>query len=72
MTKFDQNLYAASFEALIERGAPSEKAKAASLVVAKDDGAKPNFGRTAEDQQAVNEVLEYLQREPNNAQQHSP
>ncbi|MBL1199888.1 MAG: hypothetical protein FWK04_12570 [Nostoc sp. GBBB01] len=63
MTKFNQNLYAASFEALIERGAPPDKAEAASLVVAKDDGTKDNFGRTAEDQQAVNDILEYLQEE---------
>ncbi|MFN6565438.1 MAG: hypothetical protein RMY28_037335 [Nostoc sp. ChiSLP01] len=71
MTKFDQNLYVASREALIERGAPWEKAEAASQVVAKDDGAEPNFGRTAQDQQAVDDILEYLQGEPN-AQQHSP
>lgn len=63
MTKFDQNLFFASFEALIKRGAPWEKADAASLVVAKDDGTQPNLGRTAEDQQAVNDVLEYLQEE---------
>lgn len=68
---FNQDLYAASREALIERGAPWEKAEAASLVVAKDDGTKPNFGRTPQDQQAVDDILEYLQGEPN-AQQHSP
>lgn len=65
MTEFNQNLYVASREALIENGVPWEKAEAASRVVAKDDGNKPNFGRTAEDQQAVADILEYLQGEPN-------
>ncbi|MBD2415865.1 hypothetical protein FACHB389_29355 [Nostoc calcicola FACHB-389] len=71
MTNFNQNLYIASREVLIEHGVPWEKAEAASLVVAKDDGTKPNFGRTAEDQQAVNDILEYLQQE-DNEQAHSP
>lgn len=71
MTNFNQDLYVASREALIESGAPWEKAEAASLVVAKDDAEKENFGRSAEDQQAVDEILEYLQGKPD-AQQHSP
>ncbi|MBD2519700.1 hypothetical protein H6G93_33025 [Nostoc sp. FACHB-973] len=71
MTNFNQNLYIASREVLIERGAPWEKAEAASLVVAKDDGEKPNFGRTPQDQQAVNDILEYLQGE-DDEQQPSP
>ncbi|MGF1987878.1 MAG: hypothetical protein RMY62_008445 [Nostoc sp. ZfuVER08] len=63
MSNFNWNLYAASFEALIERGAPPEKAEAASQVIGRDDGTKDNFGRTAEDQRAVNDILEYLQEE---------
>ncbi|MBD2519943.1 hypothetical protein H6G93_34380 [Nostoc sp. FACHB-973] len=71
MTKFNQNLYIASREVLIKHGVPWEKAEAASLVVAKDDGTKDNFGRTPQDQQAVDDILEYLQRE-DDAQQPSP
>ncbi len=68
MAKFNQDLYIASREALIEHGVPLEKAEAASLVVAKDEPGKPNLGRTPQDQQAVDEILGYLQGE-NNAQQ---
>jgi hypothetical protein len=54
---FNQSLYAASREALIENGVPVEIAEAASVVVAKDDVGQPNLGRSPEDQLVVNQAM---------------
>lgn len=54
---FNQSLYVASREALIDNGVPWEIAEAASVVVAKDDASLPDLGRTASDQQAVNDAM---------------
>lgn len=56
----DQQLYQASLEALISHGVPQDIAEKASAVVAQDTPGLPNFGRTPEDQQAVNEAMTFL------------
>lgn len=56
----DQNLYQASLKALTSHGVPEDIAEKASAVVAKDEAGLPNFGRTAEDQRAVNEAMAHL------------
>lgn len=57
---FNQELYAASREALIDNGVPWEIAEKASEVVAKDEPGQENLGRSPEDQQAVNAAVTYL------------
>jgi hypothetical protein len=56
----NESLYQASVAALTANGVPQQVAEKASVVVAKDDPAKPNLGRTTQDQQAVNEAMTYL------------
>ncbi|WP_414546083.1 hypothetical protein [Nostoc sp. CCY0012] len=55
----NENLYQASLKALTEAGVPEEVATKASQVVANDDAKLPKLGRTAEDQQAVDEALKH-------------
>lgn len=45
---------------LTDGGVPQEVAEQASEVVAKDDPTAENLGRTAEDQEKVNEALDYI------------
>jgi hypothetical protein len=54
---FKENLYRASLTALVNEGVPVDIAVKASEVVAKDDTEKPNLGRNAEDQEAVNAAM---------------
>ncbi|MDZ8056547.1 MAG: hypothetical protein RMX63_34550 [Aulosira sp. ZfuCHP01] len=56
----NNQLYQASLAALTENGVPQDIAEKASAVVAKDEPGLPNLGRTAEDQQAVNEAIALL------------
>ena len=58
--KFNQRLYEASLKALKDNGVPWEIADPASAVGARDDGSKPNFGRTPQDQEVVHEAVRYL------------
>ena len=57
---FNQELYQASLKALTDNGVPIEIAVPASSVVARDDGSKPDFGRTPQDQEVVKEAVTYL------------
>lgn len=59
MTKFNENLYNSSLKALTEANVPIEIAVAASKVVAKDEAGLPDLGRTAQDQQDVQEAMRY-------------
>ncbi|MBD2344183.1 hypothetical protein [Anabaena subtropica] len=58
----NNNLYQASLKALTEAGVPQDVAAKASEVVAKDDPCKENLGRTTQDQQAVNEAMDWYRR----------
>ncbi len=60
----NENLYQASLKALTEAGVPEDVAAKASLVVAKDDPLQVNLGRTAQDQQAVNEAMDRYRGKP--------
>ncbi|WP_375471002.1 hypothetical protein [uncultured Nostoc sp.] len=62
MSKFNQNLYNASLEALLSANVPQEIAQAASKIVASDDNNKENFGRSAQDQQVINEAMQYFHK----------
>lgn len=59
MTKFNQDLYYASIDALVENGVPKDVAERASEVVATDDPKAPGLGRTDEDRQAIAEAMKH-------------
>ena len=54
---FDQSLYEASYKALTENSVPVNTADRASQVIASDDPDQENFGRSALDQQNVNDAM---------------
>lgn len=54
---FDNSLYEASYQALIENGVPVSTAQKASEVVASDNAALINFGRSASDQKNVDDAM---------------
>ena len=51
--RFDTGLYEGARQAFLDAGAPEIVAEKAAEVVAKDDPNLENFGRTTEDQDAV-------------------
>jgi hypothetical protein len=60
MAEFNQAIYKSSLDALLTANVPEDIALEASKIVASDDGSKPDFGRTAQDQEVVKKVVEYL------------
>lgn len=54
---FDERLYKASLKALTDAGVPQELAERASVVVASDTPGQLNFGRSALDQEVVNQAM---------------
>ncbi|PHJ60245.1 hypothetical protein VF14_11590 [Nostoc linckia z18] len=59
MPKFNERIYNASLDALLSANVPKEIAEKTSEIVASDDGDLPNFGRSAEDQEIVNEAMRH-------------
>lgn len=51
--RFDTGLYEGALQAFLDAGAPENVAENAARVVAKDEPGLENFGRTTEDQDAV-------------------
>lgn len=60
MPEFNQRIYETSLDVLLTANVPREIAETASKVVASDDASQPNLGRTADDQEVVNQVVEHL------------
>lgn len=56
----NEQLYQASVEALINYGVPNDLIGTVSAIIAKDNPELPNLGRTEQEQQAINQVLPYL------------
>ncbi|MEM9925111.1 MAG: hypothetical protein AAF915_15395 [Cyanobacteria bacterium P01_D01_bin.50] len=56
---FNQSLYDASVRALTDNGVPEDLAEKASQVIASDDPTQENLGRSASDQEAVNEAMNH-------------
>ncbi|RCJ37977.1 hypothetical protein A6770_39895 [Nostoc minutum NIES-26] len=59
----NDNLFFAALSALTSRGCPTALAASAAAVVANDDPAKPDLGRTQRDQWVISEALPYLQNQ---------
>jgi hypothetical protein len=59
----NHQLYEASVKALTDRGVPVSAAEKASVVVAKDDGSKPDFGRTEQDQKHIKDAMTWMNAE---------
>ncbi|MBD2302267.1 hypothetical protein [Nostoc sp. FACHB-190] len=57
------NIFFEALNALINNGCPQELAHSAASIVANDDPSKPDLGRTPEDQQIIQQVLPYLQKQ---------
>jgi hypothetical protein len=53
----NERLYKVSLDVLTSNGVEADLAAKASKVVANDDPTKPNLGRSAKDQQVVNEAM---------------
>ena len=49
-------------EVLLEHGVPSSLANSAAKILAKDDGNKPNLGRTEEDKKVINQAWLHLSK----------
>lgn len=60
MAEFNQAIYKSSLDALLTANVPKDIAHEASRIVASDDSSKPDFGRTAQDQEVVQKVVEHL------------
>jgi hypothetical protein len=60
MPEFNQRVYETSLDALLTANVPREIAETASKVLASDDASQPNAGRTADDQEVVNQVVTIL------------
>lgn len=58
--RFNNDLYEAALQAILAAGAPESVAENAARVVASDDPNLENFGRTDEDQEAVQHAWFYL------------
>ncbi|MGI8500432.1 MAG: hypothetical protein ACR2LR_04750 [Hassallia sp.] len=58
---FDENLYRATVNACYESGVPDDLTFKAAEIIATDEAAAPDLGRTAEDQEIMKQVLPYLQ-----------
>lgn len=56
----NNELYQASLEALSNHGCPQDIAEKASVIVASDNPELPNWGRTTEDQEIINQAVTYL------------
>lgn len=58
--RWDAGLYEAAKQAALDAGAPESVAENAAAVIAKDDPELENFGRSTEDQDAVQQAWFYL------------
>jgi len=59
----NEELYQAAMSGLTARGVPVSAAEKASYVVSKDDPAKPDLGRTEEDQRNVRDAMTWMNAE---------
>ncbi|UYD38963.1 hypothetical protein [Tolypothrix sp. PCC 7601] len=60
MSNSDSSLYQACVEALTDQNLPLELIQQASEIVSKDNPDLPNLGRTAQEQEVINEVVRHI------------
>ena len=59
---FNQSLYEASVKAFTINGVPEDVAEKASEVIASDDPAQENLGRSTSDQEIIEQAMTFIKK----------